>query len=159
MFERMLVGKMENRITVGLISFMLTIVFLGWAAINEGGRMAAFQTMEDARAIEQGATLFAANCTTCHGLDGRGLAGKAPGLNNPMLFGHDFFPDVTKQISDLNDEKKTLTDENNAQGTTDTRKAEIKTRMDEIDKTIADLNTKRTADVQAAVGKGYDPTK
>ena len=55
MFERMLVGKIENRITVGLISFMLIIVFLGWAAINEGGRMQAFQQMEDARAIEQGA--------------------------------------------------------------------------------------------------------
>ncbi len=102
MFERMLVGKIENRITVGLISLVLTMVFLGWAAINEGGRMQAFQQMEGARAIEQGAILFAANCTSCHGLDGRGLAGKAPGLNNPMLFGHDFFPDVTKQISDLN---------------------------------------------------------
>lgn len=157
MFERMLVGKMENRITVGLISFMLTIVFLGWAAINEGGRMAAFQQMEDARAIEQGATLFAANCTTCHGLDGRGLAGKAPGLNNPMLFGHDFFPDVTKQISDLTGERKLLTDESAAAGTTDARKAEITARVSEIDKTIADLNTKRTSDVQAAVAKGYDP--
>jgi len=45
MFERMLVGKIENRITVGLISFVLTMVFLGWAAINEGGRMAAFTQM------------------------------------------------------------------------------------------------------------------
>src|SRR5689334_6056668 len=155
MFERMLVGKMENRITVGLISFMLTIVFLGWAAINEGGRMQAFQQMEDARAIEQGATLFAANCTTCHGLDGRGLAGKAPGLNNPMLFGHDFFPDVTKQISNLNGEKKTLNDEKNAAGTTDARKTEIDARIAEIDKTIADLDAKRTADVKAAADKGY----
>jgi mono/diheme cytochrome c family protein len=158
MFERMLVGKVENRITVGLISFMLTIVFLGWAAINEGGRMQAFQQMEDSRAIEQGAMLFASNCTTCHGVDGRGLVGKAPGLNSPMLFGHDFFPDVTKQISNLNGEKKTLTDEKNAAGTTDARKTEIDTRVAEIDKTIADLDAKRTADVQAAVGKGYDPT-
>ncbi|MEP6986337.1 MAG: c-type cytochrome, partial [Chloroflexota bacterium] len=158
MFERMLVGKIENRITVGLISFMLIIVFLGWAAINEGGRMAAFQQMENARSIEQGATLFASNCTSCHGMDGRGLAGKAPGLNNPMLFGHDFFPDVTKQISDLNDEAKNLTAENTAAGTTDARKTEIKTRLDQITQTISDLNTKRTADVQAAVAKDYDPT-
>jgi mono/diheme cytochrome c family protein len=157
MFERMLVGKMENRITVGLISFMLTIVFLGWAAINEGGRMQAFQTMEDARAIEQGATLFAANCTTCHGVDGRGKVQTAPGLNNPMLFGHDFFPDVTKQINDLNGEKKLITDEKAAAGTTDARKTEIDARVTEIDKTIADLNTKRTADVKVAADKGYDP--
>ena len=158
MFERMLVGKVENRITVGLISFVLIMVFLGWAAINEGGRMAAFQQMELARSIEQGATLFASNCTTCHGMDGRGLAGKAPGLNSPMLFGHDFFPDVTKQISDLNDEAKTLNDESKAAGTTDARKAEIKTRLDQITSTINDLNAKRTSDVKAAVAKGYDPT-
>ncbi len=158
MFERMLVGKIENRITVGLISLVLIMVFLGWAAINEGGRMQAFQTMEDARAIEQGATLFAANCTTCHGLDGRGLAGKAPGLNNPMLFGHDFFPDVTKQISNLNGEKKTLTDESKAAGTTDARKTEITARITEIDKTIADLDAKRMADTKLAVDKGYNPT-
>lgn len=157
MFERMLVGKIENRITVGVISLVLIMVFLGWAAINEGGRMQAFQQMENARAIEQGAMLFAANCTTCHGLDGRGLAGKAPGLNNPMLFGHDFFPDVTKQIANLTAEKKTLTDENNAAGTTDARKTEIAARIQEIDKTITDLNTKRTADVKAAVDKGYNP--
>ncbi|MBI1282261.1 MAG: c-type cytochrome [Anaerolineaceae bacterium] len=158
MFERMLVGKIENRITVGLISLVLIMVFLGWAAINEGGRMQAFQTMEEARAIEQGAVLFAANCTTCHGLDGRGLAGKAPGLNNPMLFGHDFFPDVTKQISNLTGEKKTLNDEKNAPGTTDARKTEIDARIAEIDKTIADLDAKRTADVKAAADKGYNPT-
>jgi len=157
MFERMLVGKIENRITIGLISFVLIMVFLGWAAINEGGRMQAFQEMENARSIEQGAMLFAANCTTCHGMDGRGKAQTAPGLNNPMLFGHDFFPDVTKQISNLNDEKKTLTDEKNAAGTTDARKTEIDARVTEIDTTIAGLNAKRTADVKAAVDKGYDP--
>lgn len=157
MFERMLVGKIENRITVGLVSFVLTMVFLGWAAINEGGRMQAFAQMQEARAIEQGASLFAANCTSCHGLDGRGLTGKAPGLNNPMLFGHDFFPDVTKQINNLNGEKKTLTDEKNA-GATDARKTEIDARIKEIDTTIADLDAKRLADVKAAVDKGYDPT-
>lgn len=157
MFERMLVGKIENRITVGLISFVLIMVFLGWAAINEGGRMQAFEQMQEARAIEQGAMLFAANCTTCHGLDGRGLAGKAPALNSPMMFGHDFFPDVTKQITDLNNEVKTLTEERNATDTTDARKTEIDTRITEINSTIGDLNAKRSADLQAAVDKGYNP--
>ncbi len=157
MFERMLVGKIENRITVGLISLVLTMVFLGWAAINEGGRMQAFQQMEGARSIENGAALFASNCTTCHGLDGRGLAGKAPGLNSPMLFGHDFFADTTKQISNLTGERKTLTDEEKA-GVTDARKTEIDARVAEIDKSIADLDAKRTSDVKAAVDKGYNPT-
>ncbi|MCA0457229.1 MAG: c-type cytochrome [Chloroflexi bacterium] len=157
MFERMLVGKIENRITVGLIAFVLTMVFLGWAAINEGGRMAAFAEMQEARAIEQGAMLFAANCTTCHGLDGRGLVGKAPALNSPTLFGHDFFPEISSQISDLTGEISLLTDEKNAEGTTDARKTEIDARIDEINTTIADLNTKRSADVQTAVDKGYNP--
>ncbi len=157
MFERMLVGKIENRITVGLISFVLIMVFLGWAAINEGGRMAAFAEMQEARAIEQGAMLFAANCTSCHGLDGRGLVGKAPGLNNPMLFGHDFFPEVTSQISDLNGEKSLLSDELAAAGTTDARKTEINTRITEIDEAIANLNAERLKDVDAAVQKGYNP--
>jgi hypothetical protein len=59
MFERMLVGSIENRITVGILSFLGIMVILGWAAINEGGRMQAFQEMEEARSVELGAELFA----------------------------------------------------------------------------------------------------
>ncbi|MEZ4670227.1 MAG: c-type cytochrome [Anaerolineae bacterium] len=158
MFERMLVGGIENRITLGLISFLLTMVFLGWAAINEGGRMQAFQVMEEARSIEQGAMTFAANCTGCHGLDGRGSA-RAPGLNNPQFFDHDFFPEITKQVSDMSTEKTQLTAEQTAEGTTDTRKAEITARISEIDTTIAALNADRASKVEAAVAKGYDPAR
>ena len=159
MFERMLIGRIENRVTVGLVSFVLIMVFLGWAAINEGGRMQAFQVMAEARSIEQGAMSFAANCTSCHGLDGRGLAGKGPALNNPQFFGHDFFPEVTRQISTLNTEKTLITTERNDAATTDARKAEIDARITEIDSEIATLNADREAQIPDLIAKGYDPAR
>jgi mono/diheme cytochrome c family protein len=153
MFERMLVGGIENRITLGLLSFVLTMVFLGWAAINEGGRMQAFQLLEEARSIEQGAMTYAANCTACHGLDGRGNVGRAPGLNNPQFFGHDFFPEISREIAALRTEKTSLELEEGE--ATDERKAEIRTRVTEIDTRIAELNDQFVTQTQAAVDNGY----
>src|SRR5689334_20103419 len=109
MFERMLIGRMENRVLVGVLSFVVLMVVLGWAAINEGGRMVAFAAEEHARSVENGADTFASSCTICHGADGRGNVGRAPGLNNPQFFGHDFFPDITKQESDMAKEQGELT--------------------------------------------------
>ncbi|MBZ0281550.1 MAG: c-type cytochrome [Anaerolineae bacterium] len=157
MLERMLVGKIENRITVGILSFLGIMVLLGWAAINEGGRMQAFTEAEHARSIEQGAALFASQCATCHGEDGRGKAGRAPGLNNPQFFGHDFFPDITSQIATLIAERTTLTAESAAQGTPEERKTEINSRILVIDTQIEDLNAQRTPAVQAAIDAGYNP--
>lgn len=159
MFERMLIGKIENRITVGVLSFLGIMVLLGWAAINEGGRMQAFTESEHARSIEQGAALFASQCATCHGEDGRGKAGRAPGLNNPQFFGHDFFPDTTSQIAALESEKTTLTAELDAQGTTEERKTEINSRLAVIDAQVGDLNAERTPTVQAAIDAGYNPQR
>jgi mono/diheme cytochrome c family protein len=159
MFERMLVGKIENRITVGIVCFVGIMVLLGWAAINEGGRMASLDETYHARSIEAGALLFTANCTRCHGPDGRGLNGYAPGLNNPMIFGVDFYPEVTSQISDLEAEQIALNAENGLPATTDARKAEIKTRLDEIAQKITELDAPRQQALQAAIDKGYDPQR
>jgi mono/diheme cytochrome c family protein len=133
------------------------MVLLGWAAINEGGRMLALEDTYHARAIEQGAALFASQCTRCHGPDGRGLAGYAPGLNNPQFFGHDFYPETTSQINALDAESVALEAERNARDTTDERKAEIDTRLEEIDTEILTLTADRNPQVQAAVDLGYDP--
>lgn len=159
MFERMLVGKIDNRITVGIVCFVGTMVLLGWAAINEGGRMSSLEETYHARAIEQGAMLFNTNCIRCHGVDGRGLPGYAPGLNSPMLFGHDFFPEVTAQITQLNAEKTALNTELNAAATTPERKTEINTRLAEIDTEIQTLDVPRHQALQAAIDKGYDPQR
>jgi mono/diheme cytochrome c family protein len=173
MLERMLIPTIENRILVGIVSFVGIMVLLGWAAINEGGRMAALEETYHARAIEQGAILFASNCSSCHGNDGRGLAGRAPGLNNPQFFGHDFFPEVSAEVGGLEAEKTGLTSEKSllnteltAEGTTEARIAEINARIPEIDARIAEIDTQiaelnvtRTTGVQAAVDRGYDPAR
>jgi mono/diheme cytochrome c family protein len=157
MFERMLVGKIENRILVGVLSFVGIMILLGWAAINEGGRMQAFTAQQQARSIENGAVLFSNNCSTCHGTDGRGLAGKAPGLNNPQFFGHDFFPEVTKQIADLQSEQANITKEKALETTSAERKQAIDARITAINDEITKLNADRASKVQAAAQKGYDP--
>jgi mono/diheme cytochrome c family protein len=159
MFERMLVGKMENRITVGVVSFVATMVLLGWAAINEGGRMASLEETYHARAIEIGADLFTANCTRCHGPDGRGQNGFAPGLNNPQFFGHDLYPEITAQVTDLQTEIVALTTEKGQAATTDARKTEIDARLAEIEQQIGELEAPRNAALSAAVDIGYDPQR
>lgn len=146
MLQRLLIEKMEHRIIVGILSFLGIMVLVGWIAINEGGRMQAFQEQYLGRSIERGAALFNTNCTSCHGADGRGLVGIAPALNSPYMFGHDFLADLDREI-------ETLTRERDAAATTDDRKAEIDAR-------IAELNTERSgriAQMAPAMNIGYDP--
>ncbi len=75
---------MTWRIVVGTLSFVLTMIILGYVAVTEQDRMANFTTAYDARQIETGASLFENNCSPCHGLDGKGT-GRAPALNTPDL--------------------------------------------------------------------------
>jgi mono/diheme cytochrome c family protein len=155
----MLIPKIENRILVGILSFVGMMVLLGWAAINEGGRMQAFEELFNSRSIENGAALFSTNCSTCHGNDGRGLAGRGPGLNNPQLFGHDFFPDVSKQVERLETEQRNLKLERDQPDTPAARQAEIDTRLIAVTQEIEDLNAKRKVDLKLAVDKGYNPAE
>jgi mono/diheme cytochrome c family protein len=147
MFQRLLIDRMEHRILVGTLAFLGIMVVLGWIAINEGGRMQSFDREFTARAIERGASLFAANCSTCHGEDGRGIGGNAPGLNNPQFFGHDFMPEISAEEAQLNIELA-------GAETTDARKTEINARL-------AELATQRqqiaTEQMTTAVQNGYDP--
>jgi mono/diheme cytochrome c family protein len=161
MFERMLIGKIENRILVGIIAFVGTMVLIGWASINEGGRMQAFDQMFHARSVENGAALFSNNCSTCHGVDGRGLAGKAPGLNNPQFFGHDFYPEITKQVGDLQAEKTALTKENTLDTTSADRKEAIKARIKVIDEQVKQISDELYAksELKSAIAAGYKPDK
>ncbi len=138
MLHRMLIDKIENRILVGLIMFIALMVLVGWVAINENARMASFERQYEARAIEHGAEKFAALCASCHGVDGRGMPGRAPGLNSPHLFGFDFFEDITREMNTLeaeetvlNEELKALADEF-AQGVDKDREEAILERRQEI---------------------------
>ena len=96
--QRLLIDRMENRILVGLTMVLASMVLVGWVAINETGRMASFQQQHLARSIEKGAELFSSSCATCHGNSGEGSA-RAPGLNNPQLFGHDYLAPLDTQIA------------------------------------------------------------
>lgn len=156
MFHGMIFPKIENRILVGILAFVLTMVLLGWAAINEGGRMAAFSETYHARSIEQGAELFTANCTTCHGPNGLGGA-KGPALNNPQLFGYDFFPEITREIKSLQDERAALQNESGRTETTQDRLTQIDTRLAEIDARITELDAPRQQQLVTAIQRGYDP--
>lgn len=61
---------MQVKIVIGTISFMLTMIILGFAALREPARLEAFAAAEHGRSIENGAHLFKNNCATCHGADG-----------------------------------------------------------------------------------------
>lgn len=149
MLERLLVERIEHRILVGTIAFLGIMVLVGWIAINEGGRMQAFDVQYTARAIERGASLFNSNCTSCHGSDGRGLTGVAPGLNSPYLFGHDYLAEVDAQIAAVDPGNPTQL----CDATTDVGAAVT-------DQAVLDLCTQRNnliAQMQPAITLGYNP--
>ncbi len=149
MLERMIFEKIETRILVGILSFVGIMIMIGWVAINENGRMASFERQFQARSVERGAELFASNCSTCHGTDSRGLAGRAPGLNSPHLFGFDFTADARGIIIGLEAERTGLEQEQLTLATElpnatsarteaiNTRLGEIATRLGEIPDEIA----------------------
>ncbi len=175
MLARMLVEKIENRILVGVTMFVGIMLVIGWAAINENARMASFTRQYEARSAERGAMLFAANCATCHGTDGRGILARAPGLNSPHFFGYDYFAENARQInalqaeqSVLNQERTDLATEITNAATTAERAAEIDVRLTEIGERLngeagitaelAPLIEERDAlviQLQTAVDNGY----
>lgn len=143
--QRLLFPRMEQRILIGTVAFLATLVLVGWLAINEGGRMSAFDRQFNARAIERGALIFATNCSPCHGTDGRGTS-RAPALNSPQLFGFDY-------LAEIHREREALTTERGLVNTTDARKTEIDARLAELDQE----EVQQTQTIQTAITKGYDP--
>lgn len=97
--NKYIIESIEGRITLGITMFVAIMILTGWIAINEPARMAEFVEQHEGRSIERGAELFAANCSTCHGINGYGIGNRAPGLNNPQLFGIDFLGDLNGQIA------------------------------------------------------------
>lgn len=146
--NRLIFERLDHRILVGTVSFLAIMVLVGWIWINENARMAAFESQYLARSIERGAELFGSSCSTCHGIDGRGALGVAPGLNNPDIFGHNFLAEIDTQVDALNLERTEV----EAQGNTD--------RVTEIDAELATLQTQRDSlitQMQPAVALGYNP--
>ncbi len=78
--------SIQNKIIVGIASFVGIMLLVGWVIINEPARMEVFTQQWEGRSIERGAELYLNNCYSCHAEDGLGLSGYAPALKNPMLF-------------------------------------------------------------------------
>ncbi len=133
------------RILIGTVAFLGILVLVGWVAINEGGRMAAFDQEFTARSIEDGAMLFNTNCSPCHGQDGRGSA-RAPALNSPLLFGYDYLADIHK-------EQAALKAELDLPATTDARKQEINDRLT----ALTQEEQQQEQQMQSAIDNGYNP--
>lgn len=108
--DRLIIERIEGRILLGITMFASLMILIGWVAINEPARMASFELQHIGRATERGAELYAANCSTCHGTDGLGIAGRAPAINNPQLFGFDYMGDINSQIGRLQREQQDLND-------------------------------------------------
>lgn len=83
------IKTIEGRILAGITMFVGMMILVGWVAINEEARMQSFVRQHTGRSIERGAELYASLCSECHGEEGYGADNRAPGLNNPHLFGYD----------------------------------------------------------------------
>lgn len=167
--------RIENRVLVGILMFLGIMVLTGWVAINEPGRMAAFEQQHLARSIEKGAELYAANCSTCHGNEGYGILGRAPALNNPALFDHDFFAPLDREsqrLEEIKSELARLQTELDSGSITRERQAEIEARfaalqadygndivagIDSLQSEIEQERQNLRMQMQSAVDKGYDP--
>lgn len=150
--NRLVIESIEGRVLAGITMFVAIMVLIGWVAINEPARMASFVDQQEGRSIERGGELFAANCSTCHGTDGRGQAEIVPALDNPALFGHDFFNGVNGQIGRLQRQQAehqaaitTLTTQRDGllaevASANNDRRGEITTQINDIDTQTTDLN-------------------
>lgn len=78
--------RVQVEITLGVLLVLLTSVLLIIYGFNEEKRMEEFILSQEAQAIEVGAGLFENNCKDCHGIQGQGVPGLAPALNDQSFF-------------------------------------------------------------------------
>lgn len=166
----------QNRILLGVTFFVGIMLLIGWIAINEAGRMQVFTDQYNGRSIENGAAIFLNNCSTCHGVDGKGITGRAPALMNPALFNDKNPATVAKaavdnaqtQLDAANTQVKKVTDDQASvttlQGqiaaeTDATKKADLQGQLDKANASLsrdqANMTTfqKAVSDAQAALDK------
>ncbi len=62
---------MQVKIVIGTIAFMLTMIIVGFAALQEESRLATFTAAREGRQIESGAHLYEGQCANCHGVNGK----------------------------------------------------------------------------------------
>lgn len=148
----LVIRSIEARILTGITMFVGMMILVGWVAINEEARMQAFVRQHTGRSIERGAELYASLCSECHGEDGYGAGDRAPGLNNPHLFGFDPVGEQTAAITTANRTLVRLTEdtENLLAEFTDAENPPDADRQDEILADLEELEA-RIAEQQALI--------
>jgi len=152
------IRSIEGRILMGITMFVGMMILVGWVAINEEARMQAFVQQHTGRSIERGAELFASLCSECHGEEGYGAGDRAPGLNNPHLFG---FDPVGLQTAAITTANRTLVRLNKEVDTllaelTDAQNPPSDARQNEILAAIAELEAQideQNARIEAAIAE------
>jgi mono/diheme cytochrome c family protein len=97
---------MERKVIVCLGMMIVTLLVLGAYGLAEDRRAARALERQEHKSIERGIELYAHNCYTCHGLDGRGAVVPdtnpprvAPSVNRPDFMKHD--PEGAKEAYNL----------------------------------------------------------
>lgn len=85
---------MITRVALGTVFMVATLMIVSFTAIDEPARMAQFESGYHGRSVEAGAALYANNCATCHGPDGKGIAGRAPAINAADLYNGTRFKEI-----------------------------------------------------------------
>ncbi len=62
---------MQVKVIIGTVAFMIAMMVFGYAALREPARLERYTAAHTGRQIEVGAHLFANNCATCHGVEGK----------------------------------------------------------------------------------------
>jgi mono/diheme cytochrome c family protein len=68
---------------LGVLAMMALLLF---QLVIETPRMEAQTLNWEGRSVQNGAAIYANNCSSCHGPDGKGLPGVAPALNSHYFF-------------------------------------------------------------------------
>lgn len=72
---------MTIRVVIGTALIAATMMIVAFVMINEPARMTDFEAGYKGRSIEAGAAIFQSSCSSCHGIQGKGIDGVAPALN------------------------------------------------------------------------------
>lgn len=78
--------RTQIQITLGIIAVLITTVVVIFYGIQEPERMEEYERGHQAGAIEVGAELFDTYCSRCHGIQGLGIPGLCPPLNDLNFF-------------------------------------------------------------------------
>jgi mono/diheme cytochrome c family protein len=79
---------MKNRVQLELFLTVLAIVAaVGLVSFqNDTARMESWEARQRAQGIQRGAALYAANCRSCHGVNGEGVGDLGPAFNDAHFF-------------------------------------------------------------------------